>query len=73
MRILLILLTFAHAGAASAHHALSADYEPGNSLHRGCHNPTVITKIDCDPYTFFRARDLESQLEEFWSRSKYRR
>ncbi|MGI9263174.1 MAG: hypothetical protein ACR2QR_14105, partial [Woeseiaceae bacterium] len=36
-------------------------------------NPTVITKIDCDPYTFFRALDLEGQLQEFWDRAKYRR
>jgi len=36
-------------------------------------NPSVITKIDCDPYTFFRALALEGQLEEFWDRSQYRR
>ena len=36
-------------------------------------NPTVITKVDCDPYSFFRALDLEGQLQEFWNRSRYRR
>lgn len=36
-------------------------------------NPLVITKVDCDPYSFFRALALEGQLEEFWSRSDRRR
>lgn len=36
-------------------------------------NPLVITKVDCDPYSFFRALALEGELEKFWSRSKYRR
>jgi hypothetical protein len=36
-------------------------------------NLPVITKIDCDPYSFFRALALEGQLEEFWSRSTRRR
>jgi hypothetical protein len=36
-------------------------------------NPTVITKVDCDPYSFFRALALEGQLEEFWARSQFRR
>lgn len=36
-------------------------------------NPRVITKVDCDPYTFFRALDLEGQLQMFWDRAKYRR
>jgi hypothetical protein len=36
-------------------------------------NPTVITKVDCDPYSFFRALALEGQLEEFWERAPYRR
>ena len=36
-------------------------------------SPSVITKVDCDPYSFFRALALEGQLEEFWSRSALRR
>jgi len=36
-------------------------------------NPLVITKVDCDPYSFFRALALEDELEEFWRRSEYRR
>jgi hypothetical protein len=36
-------------------------------------SPSVITKIDCDPYSFFRALALEGELEEFWSRSARRR
>jgi hypothetical protein len=36
-------------------------------------SPSVITKVDCDPYTFFRALDLEGDLDEFWERSEYRR
>jgi hypothetical protein len=36
-------------------------------------SPSVITKVDCDPYTFFRAMALEDQLEEFWGRSALRR
>jgi len=36
-------------------------------------NLSVITKVDCDPYTFFRALALEGQLEEFWARSGVRR
>ena len=36
-------------------------------------NPAVITKVDCDPYSFFRAMALEGQLQEFWERAKYRR
>lgn len=36
-------------------------------------SPSVITKVDCDPYSFFRALDLEGELEQFWSRSALRR
>ena len=36
-------------------------------------SPMVITKVDCDPYTFFRALYLGSELEEFWNRVKFRR
>ena len=36
-------------------------------------SPSVITKVDCDPYSFFRALALEGQLEEFWNRSALRR
>jgi len=36
-------------------------------------NPTVVTKVDCDPYSFFRALALEGQLQEFWDRAEYRR
>lgn len=36
-------------------------------------SPSVITKVDCDPYTFFRALYLEQDLEEFWDRAEYRR
>ena len=36
-------------------------------------NPRVITKVDCDPYTFFRALSLEGDLENFWSRANRRR
>ncbi len=35
--------------------------------------PTVITKIGCDPYSFFRALYLDGKLEEFWERAKLRR
>ena len=35
--------------------------------------PRVITKIGCDPYTFFRALYLDGNLEEFWGRSEKRR
>ncbi len=35
--------------------------------------PNVITKIGCDPYSFFRALYLDGNLEEFWERSEYRR
>lgn len=33
----------------------------------------VVTKFDCDPYSFFRALALDGKLEEFWSRSNKRR
>jgi len=36
-------------------------------------SPTVITKVDCDPYTFFRGLYLEGELETFWERAKFRR
>ena len=36
-------------------------------------SPRVITKVDCDPYSFFRALYLEGELEKFWERSKFRR
>ncbi|MEM9404209.1 MAG: hypothetical protein AAGA44_17200 [Pseudomonadota bacterium] len=35
--------------------------------------PNVITKIGCDPYSFFRALYLDGNLEDFWDRSEYRR
>ena len=34
---------------------------------------SVITKFDCDPYSFFRSLALDGQLEQFWSRSAFRR
>jgi len=34
---------------------------------------SVITKVDCDPYSFFRALALEGELEAFWARSAKRR
>ena len=36
-------------------------------------SPSVISKVDCDPYTFFRALFLEGELETFWNRAKFRR
>ena len=36
-------------------------------------SPSVITKVDCDPYTFFRALYLEGELETFWERARFRR
>lgn len=36
-------------------------------------SPNVITKIGCDPYSFFRALYLDGNLEEFWERSRNRR
>ena len=36
-------------------------------------SPTVITKVDCDPYTFFRAMFLEGELDTFWERAAFRR
>ena len=36
-------------------------------------SPRVITKVGCDPYSFFRALYLDGKLEAFWSRSEYRR
>jgi hypothetical protein len=36
-------------------------------------SPSVITKVDCDPFTFFRALYLEGELETFWERARYRR
>ena len=36
-------------------------------------SPSVITKVDCDPYTFFRAMDLEGDLQTFWDRAQFRR
>ena len=36
-------------------------------------SPSVITKIGCDPYSFFRALHLEGQLDEFWDRAALRR
>ena len=35
--------------------------------------PNVITKIGCDPFSFFRALYLDGNLEEFWERAEYRR
>ena len=35
--------------------------------------PRVITKVGCDPYTFFRALYLDGNLDEFWDRAKQRR
>lgn len=34
---------------------------------------TVITKFDCDPYSFFRSLAQDGKLEELWSRSDRRR
>jgi hypothetical protein len=34
---------------------------------------TVVTKFDCDPYSFFRSLALDGKLEEFWSRADRRR
>jgi len=36
-------------------------------------SPTVLTKVDCDPYSFFRALYLEGELETLWQRARYRR
>jgi hypothetical protein len=36
-------------------------------------SPSVITKVDCDPYSFFRALYLEGELETLWDRARYRR
>lgn len=36
-------------------------------------SPNVITKIGCDPYTFFRALYLDGKLETFWERGEHRR
>ncbi len=36
-------------------------------------SPSVITKIGCDPYSFFRSLYLENQLDEFWDRAALRR
>lgn len=36
-------------------------------------SPSVIAKVDCDPYSFFRALFLEGELETFWDRAKFRR
>lgn len=36
-------------------------------------SPNVITKIGCDPFTFFRALYLDGKLDEFWNRSEFRR
>lgn len=36
-------------------------------------SPNVITKIGCDPYSFFRALYLDGNLEEFWERAEFRR
>lgn len=36
-------------------------------------SPNVITKIGCDPFTFFRALYLDGKLDEFWDRSQFRR
>jgi hypothetical protein len=33
----------------------------------------VITKFDCDPYSFFRALDQDGKLEQFWQRGNLRR
>lgn len=35
--------------------------------------PTVITKVGCDPYSFFRALYLDGKLDEFWGRATLRR
>ncbi len=35
--------------------------------------PRVITKVGCDPYTFFRSLYLDGNLDEFWNRAKHRR
>lgn len=36
-------------------------------------SPTVLTKVDCDPYSFFRALYLEGELETLWNRARFRR
>lgn len=36
-------------------------------------SPNVITKIGCDPFSFFRALYLDGNLDEFWSRADQRR
>lgn len=36
-------------------------------------SPRVITKVDCDPYSFFRALYLEGELEVLWDRARFRR
>ena len=34
---------------------------------------SVITEVDCDPYSFFRSLALDGKLAEFWSRGDRRR
>ncbi len=34
---------------------------------------SVITKFDCDPYSFFRSLALDGKMEQFWNRSDHRR
>ena len=36
-------------------------------------SPSVITKVDCDPITFFSALYLEGDLETLWERPRFRR
>jgi hypothetical protein len=36
-------------------------------------SPTVLIKVDCDPYSFFRALYLEGELEILWDRARFRR
>ncbi len=36
-------------------------------------SPLVITNVDCDPFSFFRAMYLEGELDTFWERASFRR
>ena len=64
MRNLIVLMLLAHAGAASAHHAFAADYEPGNE---GIIEGTITEVIYKNPHArYYLSVATDNGETELW-------
>ncbi len=64
MRNLIVLMLLAHAGAASAHHAFAADYEPGNE---GMIEGTITEVIYKNPHArYYLSVATDNGGTELW-------